>query len=362
MPRQVLRIIDANLNRSSEGLRVLEDIARFLLNDAELRRRLRALRHELAQETESLGVMPLSQRDSEHDSGRPYPSSRRELTAAKRTTAGLPDLVVANARRVEEALRVIEEVAKLPEISAKLNSAGFERIRFALYGLEQDLVSRVSRREKTERMAGLYVIVDRQFLGGRDELNIASQIIEGGARVIQLRDKQSKKGELLLVARRLKELCDRSGILLIVNDYLDIAMAVEADGLHVGQGDLPMPVIRRELPIDSIVGCSVTTLSQAMQAENEGADYIAVGSMFPTTTKKGVTVVGVGMLKDIKRMVATPLVAIGGINQSNVSEVVAAGADAVAVISDVLGKDDPKLAVEELISRMNSVKRECQNQ
>ncbi len=362
MPRQLLRIIDANLNRSSEGLRVLEDIARFLLNDAELRRRLRTLRHELAQETKSLSAALLSQRDSEHDSGRPHPSRQKELTVETSAPTGLPDLVVANARRVEQALRVMEEVAKLPEVSPVLNPAGFERVRFALYALEQHLVSRVSRREKIERMAGLYAIVDRQFLRGRNELDIAGQIIEGGARVVQLRDKQSEKGELLLVAQKLKELCEQAGVLFIVNDYLDLAMAVEADGLHIGQGDLPLSVIRRELPVHSIVGCSVTTVSQATQAENEGADYIAVGSMFPTTTKKGAIVVGVDMLKEIKRMVSTPVIAIGGINQNNVSEVMAAGADAVAVISDVLSKEDPRLAVQELISKMDLVKRECQNQ
>jgi thiamine-phosphate pyrophosphorylase len=313
----------------------------------------------LARETKSLSTKLLSQRNSEHDIGHPHFSRQKQLTVGRDTPTGLADLGVANARRVEEALRVIEEVAKLPEISSVLNAAGFERVRFELYALEQDLVSRISRREKTERIGGLYVIVDREFLGGRDDLDTVSQVIEGGARVIQLRDKRSEKGELLLAAQRLKDFCDRAGVLFIVNDHLDIAIAVEADGLHVGQGDLPLPVARRELPIGSIIGCSVTTLSQATQAQKEGADYIAVGSMFPTTTKKGATVVGVDMLEKVKRIVSTPLVAIGGINQSNICEVVAAGADAVAVISDVLGREDPRLAVQELISRMDVVKGEC---
>jgi thiamine-phosphate pyrophosphorylase len=247
-----------------------------------------------------------------------------------------------------------------------LNSASFEQTRFALYTLERDLISRISRRDKIERMTGLYVILDRQFLGGRDELDIAGQIIQGGARVIQLRDKsrfyRDKKGELLLVAQKLKELCSQANVLFIINDYLDLAMAVDADGLHIGQGDLPLSVIRRELPIDKIVGCSVTTLSQATKAQNEGADYIAVGSIFPTTTKKGATVVGVDILKELKRTISTPLVAIGGINQNNVSEVVAAGADAVAVISAVLGEEDVKGAVQKLTVKIDLAKEECQNQ
>jgi thiamine-phosphate pyrophosphorylase len=210
-------------------------------------------------------------------------------------------------------------------------------------------------------MHGLYVILDRQFLAGRDELDIAGQIIEGGARVIQLRDKQNKKGELLPVAQKLKELCSQAGVLFIINDYLDLAIAVDADGLHIGQEDLPLPVVRRELPIDKIVGCSITTVSQATKAQNEGADYIAVGSIFPTTTKREATVVGVDMLKELKRIVSTPLVAIGGINQNNIDKVVTAGADAVAVISAVLGEKDVKGAVQKLVAKMDLVKGKCQN-
>jgi len=357
-------MIDANLNRSSEGLRVLEDVARFLLNDAELCQRLKTLRHDLARETESLSIGLLSKRDSEHDVGNPYriPQGKKEINMKTTSLQGLLDLVTANAKRVEESLRVVEELAKLPEISPMLNSATFEQARFALYTLERDLISRISRRDKIERISGLYVILDRQFLAGRDELDIAGQIIEGGARVIQLRDKQSKKGELLLIAQKLNELCSQAGVLFIINDYLDLAMAVDADGLHIGQEDLPLPVVRRELPIDKIVGCSVTTLVQATKAQNQGVDYIAVGSMFPTTTKREATVVGVNILKELKQIVSIPLVAIGGINQNNVGEVVAAGADAVAVISAVLGEKDVRGAVRKLVARMDLTKEKCQNQ
>jgi thiamine-phosphate pyrophosphorylase len=357
-------MIDANLNRSSEGLRVLEDVARFLLNDAELSQRLKSLRHDLARETKSLSVGLLSHRNSEHDVGHPFPIPPREKKLNIKTTSpqGLLDLVTANAKRVEESLRVVEELAKLPELSSMLNSASFEQTRFALYTLERDLISRISRRDKIGRISGLYVILDRQFLAGRDAMDIAGQIIEGGARAIQLRDKQSKKGELLLLAQKLRDLCSQAGVLFIINDYLDLAMAVDADGLHIGQEDLPLPIVRRELPIDKIVGCSVTTPSQATKAQNEGADYIAVGSIFPTTTKKEATVVGVNILKEVKRIVSTPLVAIGGINQNNVGEVVAAGADAVAVISAVMGEKDVRGAVQKMVAKMDLVKGKCQNQ
>ena len=354
-------MIDANLNRSSEGLRVLEDVARFLLDDAEISQRLRTLRHDLARETKSLSAGLLSGRDAEHDVGRPR-SNDKELTRGVTSLASLVGLVTANAKRVEESLRVIEELAKLPEMNSLLNSAGFEQTRFALYILERDLISKISRRHKTDRMAGLYVILDRQFLAGRDELEVARQIIDGGARVIQLRDKQSKKGELLVVAQKLRELCSQAGVLFIVNDYLDLALAVDADGLHIGQQDLPLAVVRRQLPIDRIVGCSITTVLQATKAQNEGVDYLAVGSVFATTTKEEAIVVGLDTVRELKRTISTPLVAIGGINESNIGEVVIAGADAVAVVSAVLGEKDTRDAVQKLVAEIDLAKEKCQNQ
>jgi thiamine-phosphate pyrophosphorylase len=357
-------MIDANLNRSSEGLRVLEDVARFVLNNAELCQRLRTLRHDLAQETKVSRMGLLSQRDAENDIGHLNDISPREKKLNMKTASlqGLLDLVTANAKRVQESLRVIEELAKLPDINSKLNSARFERTRFVLYTLERDLMSRISRRDKMERISGLYVILDKQFLTGRDEMDITRQIIEGGARIIQLRDKQSKKGELLLAAQKLRDLCNKAGILFIINDHLDLAIAVGADGLHIGQEDLPLSLIRRELPIDKIIGCSVRTLSQAVKAQTEGADYIAVGSILPSTTKREATVVGVDTLKEIRRTVSIPVVAIGGINNHNIDEVVAAGADAIAVVSAVLGAKDVKEAVQKLVTKIDLVKERCQNQ
>jgi thiamine-phosphate pyrophosphorylase len=362
--RQPLRIIDANLNRSREGLRVLEDVARFLLDDAELSRGLKALRHDLARQTKSLRIELLSVRDAEHDVAHPSSVYREKGKRCIDVTspADLLDLITANSKRVEESLRVLEELAKLPELSPMLDLTDFEQARFTLYVLERELISRISRRDKAQKMCGLYVILDRQFLAGRDELEVAEEIIEGGARVIQLRDKQTGKGELLFLARKLKDLCSRAGALFIVNDYLDLAVAANADGLHIGQSDLPVSVARKQLPVDMIVGCSVTTATQAIKAQTEGADYIAVGSVFPTTTKKEITMVGVDLLKELKQIVSIPLVAIGGINRNNIGEVLAAGADAIAVISAVLGEKDAMKAAQELVAKLDLGEAECQSE
>jgi thiamine-phosphate pyrophosphorylase len=263
-------------------------------------------------------------------------------------------MVIANAKRVEESLRVMEELARLPELGSKLDSTVFAQARFSLYTLERDLVSRVSRSAKSKRICGLYVILDRQFLSGRDEMDVARQVIAGGAKVIQLRDKEGNRRHLLSAGKRLKELCAQNGVLFIINDYLDLAIALDADGIHVGQEDLPLPTVRKQLPIDKLIGCSVNTVPQALKAQEEGADYIAVGSIFPTETKKAATVVGVDIIRELKQKVSVPVVAIGGINSSNIGDVIAAGADAVAVISGILSQEDVLHATEALVAKMSS--------
>ncbi|MFU8795923.1 MAG: thiamine phosphate synthase [Dehalococcoidia bacterium] len=362
-------MIDANLNRCSEGLRVMEDVARFVLNDTDLSQRLRALRHDLAQQAVAIRTGLLSGRDSVGDVGRPIPTlsppADRQTISGTVPRTGLAEVVTANARRAEEALRVMEELARLPELSTVLNPAGFASARFDLYALEKELTSRVSRRDKMDRMQGLYAILDRQFLAGRDELAVAGQIIAGGARVIQLRDKSrfrpDGKGDILPIAQELGALCRQAGVLFIVNDYVDLATAVNADGLHIGQDDLPLHIVRRQLSIETIVGCSVRTLDQARTALDEGADYIAVGSIFPTTTKTGATVVGLDTLREIRGAASVPVVAIGGIDRNNIREVVAAGADSIAVISAALGQEDVCGAVQALVAAMGSVEDTCQN-
>ena len=351
MPLQELRIIDANLNRASEGLRLLEDTARFILNDSTLSKQFKNLRHNLAEETKLLSLKLLSHRNAEHDVGVTTENVSYEQ-AVKQSQRDLLSVITANAKRAEESLRTIEELAKLPQINLMLNSAKFEQLRFTLYTLEQQLISKVLRQDKIKRLAGLYVILDRQTLADRNELQVAEQAIQSGVKIIQLRDKQGSKTELLPLAQKIKTLCGKSGTLFIINDYLDLALAVDADGLHIGQKDLPLPIIRRELPIDKIVGCSVNTLPQAIKAQNEGADYISVGSMFPTTTKRNATVVGVARLKQIRQAVSSPLVAIGGIKKNNISQVMAAGATSVAVSSAILSQEDIKGAVQRLIAKM----------
>jgi thiamine-phosphate pyrophosphorylase len=344
----VLRAIDANLDRLGEGLRTLEDIARFLLNDAELCGQLKSLRHGLLKDDFSLQQQILTARKAEEDVGAfasvPDEEQRKDL----------PSLAIANAKRAQESLRALEEFAKLPDISPALDPAKFKQARFDLYSLEQKLVSRLLRQDKADRLTGLYVIIDTEALKGRSEVEVAHQVIQGGARVIQLRDKQRSRAELLEIARGLKNLCSERGVLFVINDYLDLALAVDSDGLHLGPKDLPMSESRRLMPMDKLIGCSAATLSEAVRAQSQGADYIAVGSIYPTSSKEEFKLVGLETLQQVRKSVSLPLVAIGGIDHTNVEEVMKAGADSIAVIKAVLGAKDAREATRELVARIEA--------
>lgn len=344
MPHQMLRIIDANCNRIGEGLRFLEDAARFVLDDAPLSKKLRTIRHDVIESVSKLGAKLISARDSKGDVGANAASLSKQQD--------LPSLITANAKRVEEGLRVLEELSKLSEMSQTLDSDNFQRARFDLYTIEKELLSQILRQQKMAQLTGLYVIIDTEVLGTRDAVEAAAQAIRGGAKIIQLRDKHSEKGKLWNIAQKLKDLCQKSKTLFIINDHLDIALAVDADGLHIGQEDLPLSIARKELPIDKIVGCSATNLKQALKAAEEGADYIAVGAIFPTPTRKDYEVVGIERLQQVKRKISIPVVAIGGINQDNVREVISAGADAAAVISAILNQDDIEKATREMVNNI----------
>jgi len=347
---QIWRIIDANLNRVGEGLRLLEEITRLLLNDATLTQQLKTMRHELIRGDSSFQQQLLQSRDSESDVGMALevPGEEKEKE--------LPMVLVANSRRVQESLRTLEELAKVPGIAHKLDSDKFKQARFALYTIEQKLLFKMLRQDKLKHLFGLYVIIDTQMLKGRSHLEVAGQVIRGGATTIQLRDKLQSKEKLLPIAEQLKTLCTEHNVLFIVNDYLDIALATDADGLHLGQDDLPITVARRLLPLDKIVGCSTTTVEQAVTAQSEGADYVAVGAIYPTSSKTSATtpakVVGLETLRQVRQAITLPLVAIGGITKDNASEVMAAGADSVAVISAVLGAKSPEEASRQIVDSL----------
>jgi thiamine-phosphate pyrophosphorylase len=346
--RETLRIIDANLNRTGEGLRVLEEFARLSLNDEPLSRQLKEMRHALLAVPLEVQERLISARDAAGDIGRDMKAPQQELGQ------GVSGTIVANARRVQESLRVLEELARTAVLP--LDTDAYKRARFSLYDIEKELLDRLLRRDKLARLPGLYVIIDAAFLKGRDAATLASQAIAGGASVIQLRAKELDIRSFLAMAGKVREVCNQRDILFIINDSLEVALAVDADGLHVGKEDLPVGVARRLLPAGKVLGCSVRTVPEAIQARADGADYLGAGSAYATATKTSAEVVGPGRLAEIKEAVDLPIVAIGGINKGNIAGVMQTGVAGAAVISAVMDAYDVEAAARELVAIISEVK------
>jgi thiamine-phosphate pyrophosphorylase len=188
----------------------------------------------------------------------------------------------------------------------------------------------------------LHVLTDSKASRGRSHLQVAEAAIAGGADVLQLRDKEAPSGRLYLEALQLRKLTRDAKVPFIVNDRLDIALAVDADGVHVGQADLPASVVRKIMGPGKILGVSVATVEEAIRAEKDGADYLGVGPVFEARGTKPDTVepLGVDCIARIRRRCRPPLVAIGGIHADNARKVREAGADGVAVISAIVSADD----------------------
>ena len=200
----------------------------------------------------------------------------------------------------------------------------------------------------------LYVILDRAAARGRDLLTILDATLAGGCRLVQLREKEWPSGRLLPMAERLRDRCRAAGATFIVNDRLDLALALGADGVHLGQDDLPPAAARPLLRPGMILGLSTHSLEQARAAQAAGADYVAVGSMFPTGTKPDFQLVGPELIGKLRGEISVPLIGIGGITHDNVAQVIRAGADGVAVISAVCGAPNPEAATRRFLGLIDA--------
>ena len=335
----VMRILDANLNRGREALRVIEEYARFALDDADAAERVKSCRHGLREMAEAAGTQALlTARDIVGDVG-------RELkTAGELQRASAEDVVRAAFGRLSEAARVLGEYGKLVSPPA---AAAAERLRYQSYELEQRLVLRGALRAKF-RAVRLYVILTEALCRG-GWLETAEAVIRGGAGCIQLREKELPDAELLRRARQLRELTARRDVLLFINDRPDIAKLARADGVHVGQDDLPVHEARRIAGGNVLVGKSTHTLEQFAAAAAEEPDYVAVGPMFPSPTKPQDRIAGPQTLAEAAKRTQIPLVGIGGITPANAAAIIQARASCVCVCSAVIGADDPEAAARSII-------------
>ncbi len=345
------RMLDAAADRASEGLRVAGEVVRFYLEDAALTARLRTLRQGLWAILESLpGARErmLAARDSGRDPGRQLPSGARPADAAL--------LFSTNLHRAQESLRCVEEVLRTldPEPAARIGD-----LRYQCYQVEKDVAPALARFDKLRKLAfELYVVTGAAQSRGRGHREVVAAALDGGAGAIQLRDKRLPVREMLPLARDLRALCRDKGVTFIINDHIDVAMAVGADGVHLGQEDFPLREARAIVGESLMLGASTHSLAQARRAQEEGADYINVGPIFPTQTKEGaVSPVGVELITAVKGAVQAPQTCMGGINADNVAQVVAAGAERVAVVSAVVGAEDVMTAARRLVARIREAKQ-----
>lgn len=343
----VLRVLDANLNRATEGLRVLEDHVRFLLDDAHLSALCKNLRHELVAVLQAVSPLDLwAARDTLSDVG----TTIRGAQEYQRETLG--DVVAANSRRVEQSLRCLEEFAKVlsPEMAAQL-----EQLRYRAYTVTKAIAISAASGQRL-RNASLYVLLD----GANSPAEFADRVrmlITAGVHVIQLREKHLGDRELLARARVLVQLTRSAGVLSIVNDRPDLAVLADADGVHVGQEELTVKDAREIVGTRRLIGVSTHTLPQAQQAVLDGANYIGCGPTFPSTTKTFDHFPGLDFLREVTREIRLPAFAIGGITADNLPEVVAAGFRRVAVSGALTNAVTPEHEVQRLLMGLTDQER-----
>ncbi len=340
-----LRILDANLNRAQEALRVLEDEARFAHDDRAAAGDLKQMRHALRALRTGLGdAALLAARDARHDVGRDLKTS----TEYDRAQPG--DVAAAAFGRLREALRSLEEFTK-PRDAALARQA--EALRYRAYEIEPRLRLRATRLPAF-RAARLYVLISAELCRG-DWLRTAEAALRGGARCLQLREKGLSDAEWLRRARQLRDLTRRYDAWLFINDRPDIARLADADGVHLGQDDLSVADARRILSGAQWIGKSTHTAAQLATAIDERPDYLALGPMYPTTTKPQEHIAGVELLAAVAPDCPLPLVAIGGINARNAAPVHAAGATLLCVCSAILTAEDPEAATRALLASIETI-------
>ncbi len=335
----VLRLMDANLNRVAEGLRVVEDVLRFGVGDGDRCRTVRGLRHRVRQTFQDLQPRLLSQRDVARDPGL-FISQQQGLDSK----VGFEGLLLANLKRVQEGLRVLEESAHL--LGERPLAKETEKLRFASYNLELELAPYLYPPEEAKAArktlpSGLYALTAERHSLGRSNLEVAKEILEAGVKILQYREKEKTQHQMYRECLELRRLTDAAGAVFIVNDHVELALAIAADGVHIGQDDLPLSVVRELVGSELMIGISTHSPEQALAAVAEGADYIGVGPLYQTYTKTDVCApVGLDYLRYVVQNIEIPFVAIGGIKEYNLAEVVRTGARTVALVTEIVGSPD----------------------
>lgn len=331
----LFRILDANLDRAREGLRVIEEWCRFGLERADLTATCKQVRQHLGQWHHP--CLRLS-RNTSTDPGTALTHPQEEQRSH------IPAVLQANLGRVQESLRVLEEYGKLydPQLAQDC-----KQMRYQVYCLETQLLA--GERLQQLQRSPLYLVTSPH----ERLLEIVAAALQGGLSLVQYRDKTSDDSSRLQTAAQLCQLCRQHKALFLINDRVDLALAVDADGVHLGQQDLPISLARKLLGPQRLIGRSTTNPTEMAQAIGEGADYIGVGPVYETPTKAGKAAAGLEYVRHAAEHSSVPWYAIGGIDASNLGQVVAAGAKGVAVVRAIMQADHPTQVTEALLAQLS---------
>lgn len=338
----IWRVIDANINRIAEGLRILEDLARFTANPSNLCSEIRQVRHTVRKSVKEYHAVCLHERDAINDPGISVSfSNTLDQKESKE------DLIRGNFKRVQEGLRVVEECLKTQNLYDKAKL--YERQRFLSYSIEKKFP-----RRKTFPRTDIYCLTAEKFSHDRSNIFVVEEMIKAGVKIIQYREKTKSGAQKYAECITIRKLTKDARVTFIVNDNIDLALMVEADGIHIGQDDYPLTKVRKLVGEDMIIGLSTHSPEQAMDAEKLGADYIGVGPIFPTSTKEDVCApVGLPYLEYVVENISIPFVAIGGIKKQNIKQIAAAGATCAAIVTDIVGAENIATQITEFKQLMN---------
>ncbi|WP_404309108.1 thiamine phosphate synthase [Neorhodopirellula lusitana] len=339
-----LRVLDANANRAAEGMRTLEETARFLLSAAELQFQFKNLRHDL-----SLAIARLPRLELLASRNTPDDIGTKTSTPSEQSRPDTASLIASASSRVQQALRCLEEYGKSIDVEF---ASQVEQIRYRVYDVTARLeclsLTTDTRRQRLAS-ARLYALIDAG--DGVDEMQTRMKLLaDSGVGVIQLRDRQLDDRTLYERACVGASVARELGVLWIINDRPDIAFAADADGVHVGQEELPVTAVRRIVGAERLIGLSTHDMDQVQTAMGSCADYLGCGPTFPSTTKQFSSFAGCDFLQSVSdyfaqpEVVPRPAFAIGGITTDNVQQVADAGFDRIAVTSGLAGDDVTKAA------------------
>ncbi len=335
------RITDANFNRSCEAARILEEIARFILDDKELSETLKNIRHKLNKLQDNDYDAYLQARDTQNDVG----TDIKNIT--KRTD--IYSIFKANIKRLQQALRALAEYSDN-------NTDTIEKIRYNSYTLEKIMWSKLKEQINKIKIADkkLYLITNiDKFKCENDYLDAIAAALSGGVDIVQLREKNLSTKKLIELGKKVKQLCLQYDATFIVNDRADIALALDADGVHLGQDDMDIKTAREILGDNAIIGISTQNEEHAKCAIENGADYLGIGPVFDTPTKTDCPKIREEYLKWVSENVKIPAFAIGGIDLETIKSIKQFGIKKAAVVRAILYAKDPKQAAQDFLEVIN---------